>query len=44
MQYQLLALGSDGIGLEVLDSSIQIINYISIITEINIKIKYDLFA
>ena len=44
MQYQYLTLGGDDIGVEVLDSSIQIIKYISNIKEINIKIKHDLFA
>ena len=44
MQYQILALGGDGIGPEVLDSGIQIIKYISKIKEINIKIEHDLIG
>ena len=44
MQYQILALGGDGIGPEVLDSGIQIIKYISKIEEINIKIEYGLIV
>ena len=44
MQYQILALGGDGIGPEVLDSGIQIIEYISKIKKINIKIENDLIG
>ena len=44
MQYQILALGGDGIGPEVLDSGIQIIKHISEIKNINIKIEYDLIG